>query len=144
MAEEFNQSKTEAPTQRRREEARQQGQVAISSELTSGLLLLAGVLGLWLGGRALAAGLLTSIRLHLLGSGVVELGVEESWAILYSLFSRGIALVGLFFGLLFAVAVLVGVLQVGFHVVPGLLSPRWEKLSPASGWSRLLSMASAM
>jgi flagellar biosynthesis protein FlhB len=118
--------------------------VAISAELTSGLLLLAGVLGLWLGGRALAGGLLNSIRLHLLGSGVIDLGVEESRAILYSLFGRAIALLGFFFVLLFVVAVLVGVLQVGFHVVPSLLAPRWEKLSPAAGWSRLLSMASAM
>ena len=45
MAEEVDQeSKTEDPTPRRREEARRQGQVPFSAELVGSVVLLAGVL----------------------------------------------------------------------------------------------------
>ena len=44
MADDFA-SRTEAPTPRRREEAREQGQVAFSAELVTGVLLLAGAEG---------------------------------------------------------------------------------------------------
>jgi flagellar biosynthetic protein FlhB len=33
---------------------------------------------------------------------------------------------------------------VGFHVAPELLVPRWNRMSPAAGWSRMVSGASAM
>jgi flagellar biosynthetic protein FlhB len=48
-------------------------------------------------------------------------------------------LLGVFLGLTVLIGVGVGVLQVGFHVSPGILAPRWEKLAPASGWSRMFS-----
>ena len=47
MAEESSQEKTEQPTQKRREEARQKGQVARSTELSTVAILAAGLLSLW-------------------------------------------------------------------------------------------------
>ena len=36
------------------------------------------------------------------------------------------------------------VVQVGFHFSPGILALRWERLSPAEGWTRLMSGAFIM
>ena len=44
MAEDFSE-KTEAPTPRRRQEAREEGQVAKSQDLSSAVLLIAAVFG---------------------------------------------------------------------------------------------------
>lgn len=50
MAEESDEDKTESPTAHRLEKARKEGQIPRSRELTSVLMLLAGLLILWLGG----------------------------------------------------------------------------------------------
>src|SRR6516165_2454412 len=85
MAETFDQQKTEAPTPRRREEARNEGQVAYSSELTGGLLLVTAVLILILGGDSLFHGLLTLTR-HYFSNSVVELDAERAQEVLTKFF----------------------------------------------------------
>ncbi len=54
MAEESDEDKTESPTPHRLEKARQEGQIPRSRELTSVLMLLAGIMILWLGGTSMA------------------------------------------------------------------------------------------
>jgi len=66
MAEEFGQTRSEAATPRRRQDARQQGQVAISGDLTSGVQMLTGVAVLWWGGDSLGRGLLDAMRCDLM------------------------------------------------------------------------------
>ncbi len=144
MADEFGESGTEAATPRRREEARQQGRVAFSAELSGGLLLLAGVGGLWLGAGPLAHGLLDNLRMDLRGVYRADLGPREVQAIFTGLAGLGLELIGYFLALLFVVALAAGALQVGVHVTTDVFGLRWEKLSPATGWSRVLSWAGAM
>jgi flagellar biosynthetic protein FlhB len=144
MAEEFAESRSEAPTQRRREEAREQGQVAVSTELTAGLLLLAGVGGLWLEAQALGAGLLETVRFRFLELRADGFDLEQCRRVLVWLAIRGAGLIAVFLGMMFAVSLGTGTMQSGFHMVPELLVPRWEKLSPAEGWKRLFSLASGV
>src|SRR5579884_360327 len=139
MADEQGQSKTEAPTQRRLEEALSQGQVAFSTEFGMALLLLAGVLVLWLGARPLASGLLDAVRENFQGLHRMDLGPEQVQLLFYRLLSRGGQMLGAFLGLMVVMGVGASVLQVGFHVSPGILTPRWEKLAPTSGWTRMFS-----
>jgi flagellar biosynthetic protein FlhB len=141
MAEEFDDSKTEAPTLRRREEARQQGQVAVSSELMSGALLLTGVVVLWMMGPRMVGGLLNAVQQSLLLIQYTDMGPERVREVMGALLGRAGQLLSYLLGALVVLAFGVGVLQVGFHFVPELLMPKWEKLSPAEGWSRLFSMA---
>ena len=54
MAEESDEDKTESPTPHRLEKAREEGQIPRSRELTSVLMLLAGLMILWLGGTLMA------------------------------------------------------------------------------------------
>src|SRR5262249_34431165 len=143
MAETFDQQKTEAPTPRRREEARNEGQVAYSSELTGGLLLVTGVLILIFGGDSLFHGLLTLTR-HYFSNSVFELDVERAQGVLTQFFcdtggARAIPL-----GILVTVALAAGIMQAGFRMVPGILAPRWERLSPAAGSGRLFSLTAAV
>jgi flagellar biosynthetic protein FlhB len=144
MAEEFGQDKSEAPTQHRREEARQQGQVAFSVELSGGALLLAGVLALWVGGQALAGGLLGAMRWDLLHIHHREFGPEEARNLLVGLFGRGADLGGFFLGVVLIAGLAAGVLQVGFYLAPALAAPNWERIAPARGLGRLFSLAAVV
>jgi flagellar biosynthesis protein FlhB len=145
MAEEFNEAKTEAPTQHRRDEAREQGQVARSNDLASSLVLLAGLVALALGGGTLASGMLDSVRVDLLFAGQCkELVPEQVQGILAGMLSKGMELVGLLCALAFLMALGAGALQVGFHVTPLVLAVNWERLSPAQGWSRLFSLSAVV
>jgi flagellar biosynthetic protein FlhB len=144
MPEDFAQSRTEPPTQRRREESRQQGQVAFSAELSNGLLLLAGVAALWFGGRKLVGGLVEILRAGLLDLRVTDWGVEQVQLLLLGLMRQSGEVLGLFLALLFVVGLGVGLIQAGVHFSWEPLVPQWERLSPASGWARIFSAAAAV
>ncbi len=130
------QAKTEAPTPRRRREARRQGQVARSRDLTSSLVLLVGTAALaWLG-PALGQGLVWSLQRaadaaahpHVVG-----------WldALRHIVTAAAGATVTLW--LVFLVLALLGdALQVGFYVAYPLLTPRIDRLSLARGWRRMV------
>jgi flagellar biosynthetic protein FlhB len=145
MAEDFPQSRTEAPTQRRREEARAQGQVAVSRDLTSSLVLLAGLAGLALLAQTLGAGLLERVRHDVLLAGrLTDLGQLQAQGLLAAAMGRGLELVGFLLGLVFLIAVAAGVVQVGVQVTPAVLAFQWERLSPARGWAKILSVNAGM
>jgi flagellar biosynthetic protein FlhB len=130
--------KTEAPTPRRREEAREQGNIARSSDLTAAALLLAFLLlmnsygpGLIKALRMLMAELLSSdsfsqIRPDSLGGTIVRPLVVVV-AALAPLLLGGVV-----------VAVLLNILQVGFFFTPSRLQPNFGMLNPMRGLSRLV------
>jgi flagellar biosynthetic protein FlhB len=140
MAEDLGHSRTEAPTPRRREEARSQGQVAVSMELTAGLLMLAAVGVLWFGSRTMGASLIESVRVGVMRSSLHELGPEQTRELLAAFLTRGLQLMGLLLGLLFVAALGVVVGQAGFQITPALVAPNWERIDPMSGLGRLFSL----
>jgi flagellar biosynthetic protein FlhB len=144
MPEEFGQSKTFAPTPRRREEARKQGHVALSLDLTSSIQLTAGVVALWWGAHAIAAGLLDTMRADLSEIYLSEATTSAVQIQFISLTLRGLALIGFLLGLLVVTGLGISMVQSGFNVAPQLLAPRWDRLSFASGWERTFSRAAAM
>lgn len=137
MADEFGE-RTEPATQRRREEAREQGQVAYSSDLASGLLLMTGVLLLYFTGPTLGATFLQNIRHGLAITCGYELDVKETQHLLGQLFLQGADLLGLFFAVLMGAGVGIGILQVGFHFLTDLVTFRWERIMPT--WERVFSI----
>ena len=120
MAEDFA-SRTEAATPRRREQAREQGQVAFSSELVTGVIVLAGMVVLSLGGGRLGGGLLAETRSERLGTGRSEISVGDAQGMLGHALSRCMELAAPFIGVLFAGALGVCLLQVGFQLNSDLL-----------------------
>src|SRR5438105_3796888 len=141
MADETPDSRTEAPTPRRREEARQQGRVAFSSELASALLLLAAGLALTFVARTMGTGLLETVQQGLLHSHVTDPSPQQVQGMFLAMLGRGLELIGLLLGVLFVLGVAAGTVQVGWYLAPGLLAFNWARLSPTAGASRLMSLA---
>ena len=139
--------KTEEATPRRREEAREKGQVPLSSELVAATMLAGWMLALAFQGERLAGavgGLLAS-SLQALGSlGTAELGQSQ----LVELLTTKGRVVGGALALLFlplmSVGVLVGYGQIGFRVTPKALAFDPSRLDPFKGFGRMLSARSAV
>jgi flagellar biosynthesis protein FlhB len=132
-----DQSKTERATPRRRQKAREQGQVARSRDLVSGLGTAAAVVLLAWQLRAFAADWRGLMR-HTLDMAV--LSSEQAipvWRSQLGIF-RPIALVG---GLSWLVATIGGVAQGGMVFAPSALTPNLSRLSPASRLGQLFSLA---
>jgi len=140
MAEDFGQSRTEAPTPRHREEARALGRVVVSMELAAGLLLLAAVGALWFGSRGMGADLLEAVRLGILRSSIRELGPQQTRELLTGFLGRGMQILQVLFGLLVVVSLGAMIGQAGFRVLPNLAAPNWERVNPAAGLRRMFSL----
>src|SRR5690349_15160304 len=112
MAEDFG-DKTEAPTPRRREEAREQGNVARSPDLTSSALLLAGLVLLNWTGTGLLSALGTMVRDMLSGQSLAAVKTDTfgQQGVLPALIGIAKAIAPLFGGLVL-VAVIANVAQV--------------------------------
>ncbi|MER3501545.1 MAG: flagellar biosynthesis protein FlhB [Candidatus Fervidibacterota bacterium] len=123
----FWSDKTEAPTPRRREEARKQGIVPRSAELTGSAVVLVGVaLGL----------LLFPSWLQSLSGAMSALLVNGDWT---PLARDALLKPVLFISTLMLVAFLVGALQTQFLFTFHPLRFDWQKVNPVSGFKRMFS-----
>ena len=131
--------KTEAPTPRRLEEARERGQVPRSVDLTSALILLAGMGILYLAGGRLSRSLLEAMKEML---GFAGVGSLTSQAVLgdfvRSIQHFGLAVAPIILGVA-VVAVLANLIQSGPVFTAHPLQPSLEKLNPATGFGRIFS-----
>ena len=136
--------KTQDPTPRRRQQARDSGQVAHSQDLGSAVLLL-GALGLLLlMGGALLAFLVEFLRSSL-GGNAWQVGLEsgdpgaavvEGWHSLIA--GLGERLLPLLVGAML-LALAARWLQTGFVFLPGRLLPDFSRVSPGKGFGRIWS-----
>jgi flagellar biosynthetic protein FlhB len=140
MAEEHDfESRTEAPTQRRRDEARDAGRVAFSAELSMGVVLLVGVLGLALSARGVGTALVAEVQLDLVGGMVRDLTPALAEQLVGGVLGRGLQAAGIILGLLLAAACAVGLAQAGFRLTPTLMTLNFARLSPFKEEGRLMS-----
>lgn len=139
MADDNDNEKSQLPSQRRRDEARAQGQFAYSHELSNGFLLFAGALGMLWGGFSLAEGLDHDLRSHIANLRV-ETSVDEIQSLFVGLFGRGLQLAGALMAGMFVVGLAANLGQAGLHFNSESLGPKWEKLNPAANWQHLFSM----
>lgn len=131
--------RTESATGKRREEARQRGQVARSQEVNSALLLLSGTLVFYLLGGPLLRSLVGLMRLHL-GRGLDgELTPIEVHRVILGTSLQTAMVLAPFMGALVLVAYVANVAQVGFLTNSSALSLKWERLNPAMGLKRLFA-----
>jgi flagellar biosynthetic protein FlhB len=131
--------KTETPTERRRVEAREKGNVAKSSDLTAAALMLAAaatVLSLAPPmGRSLAELMVAAL------SGV-RVRIDQGWAL-----RVGGELIGLVGSVVLPILLLAGLVslgsnlaQVGFLLSPDAVQPKWARISPMAGLKRIISV----
>lgn len=142
---ESNFEKTEAPTPRRLQEARQQGNIAHSTDLTAACILLAGVVLLYFFGfkiltamKVTVAGMLAAT---LTPNPAVPLDVAALPAYAGRIVLEAVAPVCL--GMT-AVALLASVGQVGLVFTTKPLTPSLSKISPLSGLKKLIDARAGM
>ncbi len=148
MAEEAEKDeRTEAATPRRRQEAREKGQVPLSTELIASLTLLAGFGALAMGGGRLATSIgglaaKSFTDLGAVGTAPVDPG---SVAKLFDGIAGSIAGPAAFVILpLLIVGLLAGFGQIGFQIAPKALAIDGARLNPIKGLERLFSARSAV
>jgi flagellar biosynthetic protein FlhB len=134
--------KTQDATPHRRQQAREEGQVAKSQDLASAFLLLVGMaLLLWLGTPVID--MLQRYATEQLG-GEAWLSTDPQfftahvWRVVYALAGCLLPV----FGFLMLSAVAANLFQVGFIFLPEKLVPDITRLDPLQGFSRLFSVAS--
>lgn len=137
----FAGEKTERATPQRRREARQEGQVARSVELTSAISLLAGIVLLRMTGPKFWAAWMKLMSQSFTNAGHTDLSGQGQ---VFDLFHQNIMLfVNLMTPLLGVVLVVgagVGFAQVGPMFLPKLLLPNFGKINPLEGFKRMWSV----
>lgn len=139
MSEESDLEKTESPSPRRVEQAREEGQVPQSRELGGFLVMATGFGSLWIMGswfaergmdvlrRGLTLGRAEAFDTAAMGSTFVELG----WAAIFALIP--------FFVVLMVAALAGPFLIGGFNFAPKALVPDLGRMSPLKGFGRMFS-----
>lgn len=145
MAEDLDHGdKTELPTDRRREEIRERGNVARSTDLNVAAAVLAAAAVLYFFGSDLSLGLADIMRRSLSARPWTDIDLPqltiEVWGLAQSV--AAVLLPGL--ALVVVSAVLVNAAQVGFFITTEPLSPSFERINPLSGARRLLSLQSTV
>ncbi len=131
--------KTESPSQRKLDKAREEGQVARSRELSTFLGLVAGGAGLWMMGEVLGQGLLRLLHNGLTLDRSLAFNNELILPRMHELFMDILITFTPFLGLLLLVALVSPMLMSGWLFSPKALQPKFGKLNPFSGIKRMFS-----
>ena len=131
--------KTEDPTEKRKRDSREKGEIARSKELNTLAIMLAGSAGLLIFGGALAQDMMELMRYNFSLSRDVLLNPDSMGAFL--LHSGKIALIALQPVLLtLLIAALVGPISLGgWLFAAGSLAPKFSRMNPAAGIKRMFS-----
>ena len=136
--------RTEKPTPRRLQKAREEGQVARSQELANAFTLLASFLTLSFLFERIMDAMARQMRASFTMRSIPELTIESAFTLLMG---RLFYIASLLAPLLLATAVvglMIGFLQAGFLFVPKLVLPKLNRINPISGFKRLFSMRSLL
>lgn len=139
-----DQERTEQATSKRREEAREKGQVARSQEVVSVGILVASLIFFYFGGSTL---LLKTMNVMTAGFRNVyreDLTPDSTSLIMTNYILQGFWILFPLLMTVFLAAVLGNVLQFGFMITTESLQPKIDKISPAKGFQRLFSLRSVM
>ncbi|HEY0009445.1 MAG TPA: flagellar biosynthesis protein FlhB [Tepidisphaeraceae bacterium] len=128
--------KTEAPTARRRQEAREKGQIPRSQDLSAAALLLSAVLLLkWFGSGMMMT--MRDIMHHALGEGLHDLRTPSLASTLMDLSARAAMAMAPFMLGLMVVAVAINLAQVGLFFSPNKVQPNLAALNPLKGLKKI-------
>jgi flagellar biosynthetic protein FlhB len=142
MAEGQDQDKTEAPTPKKRADAREKGQLPNSRELTSVVILLAALGVFFFGGSWIFGRLTEFMQATFSQAGSFEFKAANMSAYFWSVFASGIGILAPVMGVLMFAGVVGNVSQNGFLLTTEPLTPKLSKLNPISGLGRLFSLKS--
>ncbi len=142
MAGEQSQDKTEQPTSKKLEDARQKGNVAQSREIPS-VLILTGSLGVLFFGGPWMLGRLTEVtRIMYQRAGILNMMPETMHTLFLEIFFNCIVVLVPLMLVVMTAGVFGNVAQFGFLFTAEKLSPNLAKLNPISGLKKLISLRS--
>ncbi|MFO7600108.1 MAG: EscU/YscU/HrcU family type III secretion system export apparatus switch protein [Candidatus Desulfacyla sp.] len=144
MPQKGDQEKTEKPTSKRLEEARNKGQVAKSPEVSSALILI-GSLGVLVFGGAWMFWRLAEFMHGVFGNlGTIPIEGASATAFLLEIFEQIFILLMPLMGVLLIVGIGANLMQVGFLFTLEPFSPKLSKFNPISGMKNLVSLKSTV
>lgn len=132
--------KSEAPTPRRRQEAREKGQVAKSNDLSSAALLLGAMIALRMFGANLLGSLLAIMRENLSVSDPAAVRSMDINQIVMATSILLLSAVGPILAALIVTSIASSLLQVGPIFTTQPLMPQLERLNPLNGFGRLFNV----
>lgn len=136
--------RTEQPTGRRREEARRQGRVAVSADLTAASVLLGGLGIQAMAGARFMTDALETFERHLGKLPRTELTPDGALALAFDAAATVARLAWPFVVIPAAIAVVTQLLQTRFAVSTEALTPQWSRINPLHGFGRLLGLRGAV
>ncbi|MEO7362668.1 MAG: EscU/YscU/HrcU family type III secretion system export apparatus switch protein [Gemmatimonadaceae bacterium] len=141
MADSEGGEKTEAPTGKRLQEAKEEGQIAKSPELTTAAFLLGSIMTMSFAGPPLWNFLIGTMWQNLSIAGDADGGPMQMIAWVQSMgFSTLVALAGLMASMA-AIAIAVQYLQSGGMISSKRLAPKWSRLNPIKNAGNILGMS---
>lgn len=135
--------KTEEATPKKRQEARSEGQVAQSQELTSALMLLVAAGAAVMSGAAMweSAGRVIADALGNVGArGSGDLHYVHASGLLRRAIQSMLPALAMWIAPVLAVGLMVGYGQIGFQFTAKAIAPKASKISPIKGLKKLFSM----
>jgi flagellar biosynthetic protein FlhB len=135
-------SKTEDPSQKKLEDARQKGQVAQSKEMGMWIVLLMVTLIIAVGSGPLFTAMNEYLRGYFERAGQMPTGIGGIASILTDMFLKTLGFVAIPFILLMVASYLGTFVQIGFLIAPEVIKPEFSKISIFKGFKRLFSMKS--
>ena len=137
--------KTEEPTPRRLEQAREKGQVAKSQEVTHWFMILAAAMLIGVFGKSFAGGVATSLYKLVAQSHSIRVdGSGELRELMLETFGQLGLAVMMPVAVILLAAFIAGIIQNGFVFSTETITPKLSKLSLTKGLKRLFSSRSAM
>jgi len=140
VAEESDLEKTEQPSPRRIEQAREEGQIPQSRELSTFLVLISGVTGLWMMGDWVAGRMLNTLRQGFTFDRAMVFDTTLMLAGFGELFTQTIITLSPLFGLLMVAAVAAPIMLGGFVFSPKALGIKFNRMDPLKGLGRMFSV----
>ncbi len=140
MAEESDLEKTEQPSARRIEQAREEGQVPQSRELSTFLVLITGVSGFLLLGEWIATRILSVLRQGFMFERAAVFDPAIMLQGFGAMFTQTMLTFVPFFALLMVAAVAAPIMLGGFVFSPKALGLKLERMNPIKGFGRMFSL----
>jgi len=134
--------KTELPTDHRRSEAREEGQVARSADLTAAVLMAAVVLLIITFAHPMLTGMIALVRHNLSPESLAEVTPDRLRPDIALTLAQAARVAFPVMALMTLVATLAMIQQVGLHFSPRALEIKWSRLNFVAGIGRLFSKRS--
>jgi flagellar biosynthetic protein FlhB len=143
MPETAGQERTEKATPKKKEEARKKGQVAISREVSSAMVLLASLGFFYFAGSWMFWHLSEVITRVFHNIGTLQFNtINDARVFSLELMSRLLVILTPFLLPLAVFGLAANILQVGFKMSTEAIAPKMNKLNPISGMKRFVSLKS--